>query len=142
MINKINCIEIPVSNMVKSLTFYEEVLGLEKSYEHPTWTSFEIKGTSLALAVSGTKVGNKDEKICRSCALCVLRYTASQEQQQGNPTACSVIYLSVGDLDGYYQELVEKGVKFIGEPREQAWGGKTAVMLDPDQNVLVLSEEM
>lgn len=141
MINRINCIEIPVSSMVKSIAFYEEVLGLEKSYEHPIWTSFEISGTSLALAVSGTKDGNKDEEVCRSCSLCVLRYAVSQEQQRGKPTTCSVIYLSVKDLEGYYQELVEKGVKFISEPREQTWGGKTAVMLDPDQNILVLSEE-
>jgi predicted enzyme related to lactoylglutathione lyase len=141
MISKVNCVELPVSNMVKSMAFYEEILGLEKSYEHPTWTSFELRGTSLALAVSGTKVSNRDEEICRSCALCVLRYTAYQEQQQGKPTACSVIYLSVEDLDSYYQELVKKGVKFISEPQEQTWGGKTAVMLDPDQNILVLSEE-
>jgi catechol 2,3-dioxygenase-like lactoylglutathione lyase family enzyme len=35
MIKKINCIEIPVSDMHKSIVFSEKVLGLEKSYEHP-----------------------------------------------------------------------------------------------------------
>ena len=140
MIRKVNCIEIPVSDMEKSIAFYEEVLGLEKSYEHPIWTSFDIEGTSLAIAVSGTKDVNKDKEICRSCTPCVLKYAAGKEQQTGKPTAISVIYLSVKDLDGQYHELKEKGVEFISEPREQAWGGRTAVMLDPDQNILVLSE--
>ncbi len=142
MIRKVNCIEIPVSDMEKSIAFYEKVLGLEKSYEHPVWTSFDIEGTSLAIAVSGTKGVNKDAEICRSCAPCVLRYAAGKEQQAGKPDATFVIYLSVKDLDGQYHELKEKGVEFIGEPREQAWGGRTAVMLDPDQNIFVLSEEM
>jgi hypothetical protein len=118
------------------------VLGLEKSYEHPVWTSFEIEGTSLAIALSGTKGINKDAEICRSCSPCVLRYAASKEQHLGKPSAMSVIYLSVKDLNEKYHELKEKGVEFICEPREQVWGGRTAVMLDPDLNILVLSEEM
>jgi predicted enzyme related to lactoylglutathione lyase len=142
MIRKINCIELPVSDMEKSITFYEEVLGLEKSYEHPVWTSFEIEGTSLAIAVSGTKGVNKNEEICRSCTPCVLRYAVGKEEHFRQPSAISVIYLSVKDLDEKYHELKEKGVKFICEPQEQAWGGRTAVMLDPDLNILVLSEEM
>jgi predicted enzyme related to lactoylglutathione lyase len=142
MIRKVNCIEIPVSDMEKSIAFYEEVLGLEKSYEHPVWTSFDIEGTSLAIAVSGTKGENKDAETCRSCTPCVLRYAAGKEQQTGKPAAIFVVYLSIEDLDGQYHELKEKGVEFISEPREQAWGGRTAVMLDPDQNILVLSEMM
>ena len=142
MISKINCIEIPVSDMEKSIAFYEKVLGLEKSYEHPIWTSFDIEGTSLAIAVSGTKGEKKDAEICRSCTPCVLRYASGKGQQTRRPAAIFAIYLSVKDLDGQYHELKEKGVEFINEPRDQAWGGRTAVMLDPDQNILVLSEEM
>jgi predicted enzyme related to lactoylglutathione lyase len=142
MIGKINCIEIPISDMEKSIAFYEEVLGLEKTYEHPIWTSFDIEGTSLAIAVSGTKGVNEHAEICRSCTPCVLRYASGKEQLTGKPAAIFVIYLSVKDLDGRYLELKEKGVEFISEPRKQAWGGRTALMLDPDQNILVLSEEM
>ena len=141
MIKNVNCIEIPISDMEKSIAFYEKVLGLEKSYEHPVWTSFDIEGTSLAIAVSGTKGKDKDVEICRSCTPCVLRYAAGKEQQTRKPTATFVVYLSVKDLDGQYHELKEKGVEFISEPRDQAWGGRTAAMLDPDQNILVLSEE-
>jgi predicted enzyme related to lactoylglutathione lyase len=126
--------------MMNSVAFYEDVLGLDKSYEHPVWTSFDIGGTSFALAASGTKGIQKDEDICRSCTPCVLRYATSQDQQEGKPTTNCVIYISVNNLDTIYQELIEKGTKFLSKPREQAWGAKTAVMLDPDLNILVLSE--
>ena len=141
MIKKITCIEIPISNMEKSVSFYEDVIGLKKAYEHPVWTSFDIEGTSFALAASGTKGVDTDTEICRSCPLCVLRYTSGKVQEEPSSTSNFVIYLSVEDLDASFQELINKGVDFISEPRVQSWGGKTAVMLDPDQNILVLSEE-
>ena len=141
MIQKIGCIEIPVSNMEKSVDFYENVLGLEKTYEHPVWTSFDIGGTSFALAASGTKGSEEGAKICKSCSPCVLRFSAGKTgQEKEAPTATSVIYLAVEDLVSTHRELREKGVEFISEPREQTWGGKSTVMLDPDKNILVLTQ--
>lgn len=140
MINKFGCIEIPVSDMEKSVAFYEKILGLKKTYVHPVWTSFDIGGVSFALAASGTKGSGKGEK-CNSCAMCVLRYAAGKVKQDKNvPTATSVIYLEVGDIDESYNKLKVQGVKFITEPQKQGWGGRTAVMLDPDKNMIVLSQ--
>lgn len=141
MIQKIGCIEIPVSNMKESVDFYEDALGLKKTYEHPVWTSFDIGGTSFALAASGTKGGKEGAEICKSCSLCVLRFSAGKMKQAKEvPAATSVIYLAVENLDSTYKELKEKGVEFIAQPKEQAWGGRTAVMLDPDENILVLTQ--
>lgn len=141
MIQKIGCIEIPVSTMEKSVDFYENVLGLKKTYEHPVWTSFDIEGISFALAASGTKGSEKGAKICKSCSPCVLRFSASKtEQEKETPTATSVIYLAVENLNSIYRKLREKGAEFVAEPREQAWGGMTVVMLDPDRNILVLTQ--
>ena len=140
LIRMIGCIEIPVSNMERAVAFYENVLGLKKVYEHPVWTSFDVGGISFALAASGTK-GEKVEKECRSCSLCVLRYASGLTQQDvGRPTAMAVLYFGVENLDEAYAKLKEQGVKFIAEPKVQGWGGKTAVMLDPDNNIIVLSE--
>jgi len=47
---------------------------------------------------------------------------------------------SVENLDATYNKLKENGVRFTAEPRNQGWGGRTAVMLDPDRNILVLTE--
>jgi predicted enzyme related to lactoylglutathione lyase len=141
MIKGISCIEVPVSDMAKSVDFYENVLGFKKTYEHPVWTSFDIGGTSFALAASGTKGKRDDTEICRSCSLCVLRFSAGNiKQHKEAPAATSVIYLAVEDLDSTYRRLREAGVEFIGEPKPQAWGGKTAPMLDPDKNILVLAQ--
>lgn len=142
MIKNIRCVKIPVSSMEKAVGFYETVLGLNKTYAYPTWTAFDIGGTQFALATSGTKEGEKKTELCRSCSPCVFRDSAGEMRQNKAPaeTPTSVIYLEVDDLDSIYQSLKEKGVKFIAEPRKQAWGGKTAPMLDPDKNILVLTQ--
>jgi len=141
MIKKFGCIEIPVSDMRKAVVFYENVLELEKTYEHPVWTSFDVGGVSFALAASGTKKSEKEAKLCTSCSLCALRFAAGKTKQNKEVhTATSVVYLEVENLDEVYRKLKEQGVKFITEPKEQGWGGRTAVMLDPDNNILVLSE--
>jgi len=51
MIKKIGCIEIPVADMERAVSFYENVLGLEKTYEHPVWTSFDVGGVMFAREV-------------------------------------------------------------------------------------------
>ena len=142
MIRKIGCLEIPVSNMERAVAFYENVLQLIKTYEHPVWTSFDVGGTSFALALSGTKGSPEGAKVCKSCSLCVLRFSAGKTKPNKEaPTATSVIYLEVENLDSVYGKLRKRGVRFLTEPKEQAWGGRTAVMLDPDKNMLVLSEK-
>lgn len=139
MIKRVSCIEVPVSDMGRAVTFYEETLGLSKEYEHPVWTSFDIGGTSIALAASGTKGRRGDAEVCKSCSPCVLRY-ASPGQPQDTATATVVVYLAVKELDAFCGQLREKGVEFVAGPREQGWGGRSAVMLDPDKNILVLAQ--
>lgn len=78
MIKKIGCIEIPVSDMERAVAFYENVLQLKKTYEHPVWTSFDVEGISFALAASGTKGSKEGGKVCTSCSLCVLRFSAAR----------------------------------------------------------------
>lgn len=142
LISKLNCVELPVSNMKKSVDFYESILGLKKTYEHPVWTSFDLGGVSLALAVSGTKMSNEASDICKSCSFCVLRFAESKmKYDKKAPAAISVIYIETTNLEEDYKILKEKEVNFITEPKEQDWGGKTAVFLDPDKNILVLTQQ-
>jgi len=140
MIKRISCIEIPVSDMERAAAFYENVLGLKKAYEHPVFTSFDIGGTLFGLSLSGTKGSKEGAKVCNSCSLCVLKF-AARKLRPDTPTATAVVYLNVENLDAVYADLKDKGVKFLTEPKKQAWGDKTAVMLDPDKNILVLHQE-
>ncbi|MGB9134139.1 MAG: VOC family protein, partial [Candidatus Bathyarchaeia archaeon] len=49
------------------------------------------------------------------------------------------VFMEVDDVDEVYRKLKEKGVKFVTEPKDQYWGGRTAAFLDPDEYVLILT---
>jgi len=48
------------------------------------------------------------------------------------------IFLLVDDVDKAYQSLKEKEVKFVTEPKDQPWGARTAMFVDPDGNMFTL----
>jgi len=48
------------------------------------------------------------------------------------------IFMLVDDVDEEYQDLKKKGVNFVTEPKDQYWGGRTAVFKDPDGNKFIL----
>jgi len=48
------------------------------------------------------------------------------------------MFLLVDDVDEAYKTLKEKGVKFLTEPKDQFWGGRTAEFTDPDGNKFIL----
>jgi len=48
------------------------------------------------------------------------------------------IFLRVDDVDEAYKTFKQKGVKFVTEPKDQYWGGRTAKFIDPDGNEFIL----
>ena len=54
------------------------------------------------------------------------------------PKAELQIYITVDDVDKVYDTLKRKGVKFLTEPKDQYWGGRTAKFTDPDGNKFIL----
>jgi len=48
------------------------------------------------------------------------------------------IYLQVDNVDEAHRELKGRGVKFLGEPKDQDWGARTAKFADLDGNVFIL----
>ena len=54
------------------------------------------------------------------------------------PKAELQIYMTVDDVDKVYSTLKGKGVKFLTEPKDQYWGGRTAMFTDPDGNKFIL----
>jgi len=55
-----------------------------------------------------------------------------------DPKAELQIYITVDNVDEEYKTLKEKGVKFLTEPKDQYWGGRTAKFVDPDGNKFIL----
>jgi catechol 2,3-dioxygenase-like lactoylglutathione lyase family enzyme len=54
------------------------------------------------------------------------------------PSGKLEVFLLVDDIDKAYQDLREKGVKFVTEPRDQPWGGRAAPFIDPGGNMFIL----
>ena len=55
-----------------------------------------------------------------------------------DPKAELQIYITVDNVDEEYKTLTEKGVEFLTEPKNQYWGGRTAMLTDPDGNKFIL----
>jgi len=54
------------------------------------------------------------------------------------PKAELQIYMRVTNVDDEYKTLKERGVQFVTEPKDQWWGGRTAMFKDPDGNKFIL----
>ncbi len=97
---KVPHITIGVSDLKKSVSFYKDVVGLEKIGEWPAYALFDIAGVTFGLEL------------------------------KAKPDICFL----VDHLDKAYQDLKEKGAKFVAEPKDQPWGGQAATFFDPDGN--------
>jgi predicted enzyme related to lactoylglutathione lyase len=100
-----------VSNFQEAVSFYENVLSLQKKAQWPTYAVFDLCGIMLGLEARGERRVKKD---------------------------LPDIYLQVDNVDDAYKELKNKGVKFLTEPKDQSWGARTANFMDPDGNVFIL----
>jgi catechol 2,3-dioxygenase-like lactoylglutathione lyase family enzyme len=100
-----------VSDFKEAVSFYENVLGLQKKSYWPTYAVFDLCGIMLGLE-PGRERGVK----------------------KGAPD----IYLQVDNVDAVCEELKGKGVRFLTEPKDQSWGARTAKFEDPDGNTFIL----
>jgi catechol 2,3-dioxygenase-like lactoylglutathione lyase family enzyme len=48
------------------------------------------------------------------------------------------IFFLVDDVDEAYKTFKERDVKFVTEPKNEYWGGRTAEFADPDGNKFIL----
>ena len=100
-----------VSNFQEAVSFYENILGLQKKSQWPTYAVFHLCGMMLGLELGGERAIKKD---------------------------LPDIYLQVENVDDAYNDLKGKGVKFLTEPKDQSWSARTAKFVDPDGNSFIL----
>lgn len=100
-----------VSNFKEAVSFYENILGLQKKTQSSTYAVFDLCGMMLGLEPGGERLVKKD---------------------------LPDIYLQVDDVDDACNDLKGKGVKFLTEPKDQSWGARTAKFVDPDGNSFIL----
>jgi lactoylglutathione lyase len=115
MFTQIDYTMVVVSDMVRSVAFYKDILGIKLKFESPDWSEFLTGATTLALHGGGLAPGPSA--------------TGEGDKYAGT---CSIGF-NVEDVDKTYEELQAKGARFVMAPTQREGEGiKLAVCLDPD----------
>lgn len=107
-----------VADLDRSIAWYRETLGFELIYkvEETGWCE-------LTTPVKGVSVG------------------LSQVERPGGPGGATLTF-GVKDIDAARQRLEERGIRFDGPTRTIEGLTKLATFFDPDDNSLMLYEEL
>jgi catechol 2,3-dioxygenase-like lactoylglutathione lyase family enzyme len=137
---------ITVSNLERSLEFWQNVIGFEFSHRaHQTGEMTEqitgVKGAELKLAVVKAPGGHKIE---------LLEYLAPTDRKKGaHLRPCDVghvhVALTVENLDGILEKIATSGWKAAGKPQTLRVGpnaGKRVVYVrDPDGTTIEFMQQ-
>ncbi|OII22142.1 VOC family protein [Frigoribacterium sp. MCBA15_019] len=101
------------------VAFYEQVTGQQAERPVPAFAQFSGPGANLAIASTAT-VAVLDGALAPATNRSVL------------------IEFEVADVDGEFAELQPKGEDVVLEPTTMPWGNRSALLRDPDGNVVNL----
>lgn len=119
MISKVTHLSVFVKDQDEALRFYTEKLGFE------VHTDMDFNGSRW---LTLNPKGQKDFEI-------TLMPATVETKEQSAPVAC----FSTDDCRKDYADLKQKGVNFLHEPKDEAWGiGVT--FADPSGNVFYLNQ--
>ena len=113
-------VNLYVSDLARSLEFFEKTLGLELQYADESFGYASFDAGPLRMGIA--RVDPSDEK-----------GRALLGRQTG-------FGFGVRDLEAVHKELASRGVEFTMEPTRQPWGGFMAMFADPDGNVFYLDQ--
>jgi len=116
---RLNYAIVFVSDMKRSVEFYQQVIGLSLRFESPVWTEFATEGATLALHAA--------------------KGTARTDGEAEAPGRCRP-GLGVANLDEFHQRMIDKKVPCVQAPKE-VFGARIAQYLDPDGLPISVSEE-
>jgi len=119
---KINYVIVFVSNMKRSVNFYENVVGLPLKFETTHWTEFETEGATLALHLSEVA-------------------QTSEINTGPEPAGRCRPGFQVSNLDEFHKRMTVNNVNCNQEPKE-VFGAMIAQYVDPDGMVFSVAGEM
>ena len=102
---------LEVNSLEESLMFYREQLGLEILAHTP-----EAEPPMATLSAGRTRI----------------TLVQQPETMLRRGRGCH-FFLSVTDVDAYYQLLTTRGVDFLRPPADEGWGGRFITLEDPDK---------
>ena len=120
LFTKVGTVILLVSDIDRSIKFYEEVLGLPIKTKSADWVEFFNRETTLAL--HPIKKGSSE--------------SANKEIKTGMAT---LVGFMVSDLDATAKILKENNVEFFKNPKNESFG-KHAIVKDPDGHLISIAE--
>jgi catechol 2,3-dioxygenase-like lactoylglutathione lyase family enzyme len=125
MIKDVPLTGIFVNDQEAALDFYTSKLGLEKVQDEPFGE--DARWITVSPAGSGTRI--------------VLKKAEREHEKAmvGRSDGAPVLTLGTDDVRAAYEELRERGVRFLGEPCRYRWG-VGALLLDQDGNPVLLQQ--
>ncbi|MPZ04837.1 MAG: glyoxalase/bleomycin resistance/dioxygenase family protein [Nitrososphaeraceae archaeon] len=124
LFTKVGTVILLVSDMERSVKFYNELLGLpvKTKTQSPDWVEFFNRETTLSLhAIKRGKVGDS---------------AGSKDTKLGTGT---LVGFMVSDIDSTVQFLKENNIRFFKEPRDEPFG-KHAIIEDPDGHLISIAQ--
>lgn len=148
MLNKVAHISLSVTDIKKSIEFYENILGMKLAKE----VVLDCKSAEEVFGMPACKVKIAHLKGCKDCGSPVIELRQFAEKNtindevRLNRVSISSMSFTVEDIEETYKELKEKGVEFISSPQyfeytKQGFGkSKSVYFKDPDGIILELQE--
>ncbi len=116
-IKRVGNVILAVKDLAKSVSFYNEIIGLPIKQQRKSWVDLGSKGALISLHPASESSPHSGTSIENGIAIGFL----------------------VGDIKSSIDELKSKGVKIHREIEEKD-AGKNAVILDPDDYMISLFE--
>ena len=112
---------LSTGDLPRALGFYRDLLGGTMTFEYPGPDGSPAY-VGLTLGASHVGIGADPDR----------------EPQSGRPRI--VLWAYVDDCDATMARLRSAGVRVIEEPADQPWGERTARVLDPDGNEVIIGQ--
>jgi predicted enzyme related to lactoylglutathione lyase len=128
---ELNNIRLLVNDFDKCFTFYSETLGL-----NVTWGKAGGDYASFDIGIpSGLSIFKSD--------LMAKAIGNSEKSLPADTREKAAIVLKVENVDKSYQQLTDRGVKFINKPTDMTgWGMRAAHFRDPENNLFEIWSEL
>ena len=125
MISYIHSTTVIVADQEAALDFYVNTLGWEKRIDAMMGDGYRF----LTVA----PVGGQAELALGPAHMFSIEPGAGITRGRGMEGASGITF-AVDDVEGTYQALSARGVRFTGPPEQMPWGDKATWLLDPDGN--------
>lgn len=116
---KVEWIILVTDKYLESKNFYQNILGFPIERDMPEEEFTQFKLMNCFLAIYGRK------QISKLLGKEIIE----------KPGGAIYTFAETDNIDKQYQELKDKGVNFIVEPKTQPWGQRTAYFTDPDGHI-------